>query len=968
MAASRCRLQLSFLFVSALILQGAEGPVKLTFETDVSPILTQRCVACHGENGPPQADLNLTTLSGLLGGGKTGPAVRAGSAEHSLLIAKVVSGAMPPGGDKLPANEIATLRAWVDQGAGAKHSAGLPALTEKDVVPIFQMRCAKCHGKRRREGDLDLRTIASRLKGGRSGPAIVPGSPQESLAFQRITAGEMPPPDMLFENQVRPPSSEEVEVLRRWIAGGAREDAPRAAAPPAEISEHDRGFRSFRPPLRHAPPAVKGTGRVRNPVDQFLLAKLEEKGLSYSSRAERLTLLRRVYLDLIGMPPSAAEVEAFLGDDNEDAYERLIDRLLASRQYGEKWAQVWLDLAGYSDSEGIIDEDRVRPHAWRYRDYVIRAFNSDKPYDRFLTEQLAGDELISVAQRSDVTPELVDILAATGFLRMTPDGTYSPANGSLAERMTVIADEIQVLSSAVLGLTIGCARCHDHKYDPVTQRDYYRLGAVLQAAFDPYDWVKPTERHLEIATEKERRETAEFNAPIEAEVERLEQHLEATRKPYRDRLLNERLAKFPEDVREDLRNLVETPKEERTEVQQYLARRFRETVKISDAKLAQTFSEFKDEYDKLKKPLADKKKQLRPVPKIRSLYDMGGEPSPAYLLVRGEAQSIGDRVAPGVPQVLTADLKSYDELHPGTNEETSGNRLALARWLTQPNHPLTSRVMVNRLWLNHFGRGLVSTPANFGRMGSPPSHPELLDWLATEFVRSGWSIKAMHRLMMISEAYRQSSRVDPAAEKADPDNILLSRMSLRRMGAEALHDSILRVVGRLDDTPFGPPVPVEKQPNGEILPQATDKGRRRAIYVLKRRRTPLTLLDAFDLPQLSPNCTERTVSNVASQALQMMNSETLIEDARFLAGRLMDENPDNREQQVRALYQRVLSRPPTEGETARSLEDLSLLAVNWRPHLEKESFQGPRQTGARWYALASLAHALLNSAEFVYID
>ena len=970
MAASRCSAHLYLLccfVVSAFVLKGADSSSKLTFEADVSPILTNSCVVCHGESGP-QADLNLTTLGSLLHGGKTGPAITAGSAEHSLLIAKVVSGAMPPAGDKLTADEIATLRAWIDQGAGTTYGAGLPALTEKDVVPIFQMRCAKCHGKRRREGDLDLRTLASRLKGGRSGPAIVPGNPEESLAFQRITAGEMPPPDMLFENQVRPPSSEEVEVLRRWIADGARADEPRAPAPPAEISEADRRFPAFRPPVRPAAPVVKGTDRVRNPIDRFLLAKLEEKGLSYSSRAERLTLLRRVYLDLIGMPPTPAEAAAFLADDRPDAYERLIDRLLASRHYGEKWAQVWLDLAGYSDSEGIIDEDRVRPHAWRYRDYVIRAFNSDKPYDRFLIEQLAGDELIPAARREDVTPEMVDTLAATGFLRMTPDGTYSPANGSLAERMTVIADEIQVLSSSVMGLTIGCARCHDHKYDPVTQRDYYRLGAVLQAAFDPYDWVKPTERHLEIATAKERRETAEFNAPIEAEVKRLEEHLEATRKPYRDRLLNERLEKLPDDLRADLRELAEIPKEERTPVQQYLARRFRETIEISDAKLAETFAEFKDEWDKLQKPLADKKKQLRAVPKIRSLYDMGGEPSPAYLLLRGEAQSIGDRVDPGVPRVLTADLRSYDELHRGGNDETSGNRLALARWLTQPNHPLTSRVMVNRLWLNHFGRGLVSTPANFGRTGSPPSHPELLDWLATEFVRSAWSIKAMQRLMMTSEAYRQSSRVDPATEKADPDNILLSRMPLRRMNAEALHDSILRVVGRLDETPFGPPVPVEKQPNGEILPQATDKGRRRAIYVLKRRRTPLTLLDAFDLPQLSPNCTERTVSNVAPQALQMMNSETLIEDARFLAGRLIDEYPNDREQQVRALYQRVLSRPPTNDETARSLEDLSLLAVNWRPHLEKESFHGPRQTAARWYALASLAHALLNSAEFVYLD
>ena len=467
---------------------GVECP-SAGFEGAVQPLLKAKCVSCHGAEAP-QAELNLESHQTLLKGGKSGPAIFPGSPETSLLLQKVVSGAMPPVGEKLTDDELQILRDWIHQGAPGTSESG-PLITDKEVLPILQMRCVTCHGKRRREGDLDLRTIASRLKGGRSGPALAPGDPEGSLMFQRVAAGEMPPPDMLFANNVKSPTDAEVETLRKWIASGAQ-PAPKEVVEVREseslVSDEDRQFWSFQEPERPNVPTVKHARLVRNPIDAFLLRKLEEKQLTYSDEADRLDLLRRAYIDLIGMPPTVSEAEAYLSDDRPDAYERMIDRLLESRHYGERWAQHWLDLAGYSDSEGIIDADKVRPHSWRYRDAVIRALNQDKPYDRFITEQIAGDELIDHQDLKEATKETIDILASTGFLRMTPDGTYSPANGSLAERMTVIADEIHVLGSSVMGLTIGCARCHSHKYDPLPQRDYYRLSAILQTAFDPYDW------------------------------------------------------------------------------------------------------------------------------------------------------------------------------------------------------------------------------------------------------------------------------------------------------------------------------------------------------------------------------------------------------------------------------------------------------------------------------------------------
>jgi cytochrome c553 len=972
-------------FWFAVPLTAQKNPSSPDFERDIAPVFKQSCAACHSGT-TPQGELDLTSLQGALKGGKSGKAIVPGSSGQSPLVEKIVSGTMPPGKTKLEEKDISLIRAWIDAGAGSEaggtKASTAAALTENDVIPIFQMRCVLCHGKRRQEGGLDLRTQAGRLKGGKSGPAFVPGKPDESLAMKRILAGEMPPPKMFFEYAVRPPDTSEVETLRKWIASGCppapQESVLAESAPDPLVKDEARKFWSFQPPQRSAVPQVSNPDRVRNPIDAFLLQKLETKGLSFSAEADRAKLMRRAYIDLIGMPPSPAEIETYLADTRPDAYERLIDQLLASPHYGERWGLYWLNAAGYSDSEGIIDEDLVRPHAWRYRDYVIRSFNQDKPYDQFLMEQIAGDELVDYKGARQATPELLEKLTATGFLRMVPDGTYSPSNSSIPERMAMIADEVEVLSSAVMGLTMGCARCHNHKYDPIPQRDYYRLSAILMAAYDPYDWLIPASgnpyklkyetRHIDLALETERQEVERFNKPLETEQKQLENALEKASQPFREKLLQERLEALPQSVRDDLRKTAETSEEKRTNVQKYLAEKFESTLKITTEDLIKKYPEFKPEGERLRKAIDETKARLRPKPQIRALFDMGGEPSAVYLLRRGDVRTPGERVQPGVPSVLRAGLKPYKPEPPRPGSDSSGRRLALARWLVQPNHPLTSRVMVNRIWMHHFGRGIVASPANFGHTGSPPSHPELLDWLATEFVRQRWSVKAMHRLIMTSSAYRQTSRIDAKAHEADPDNVLISRMPMRRLDAEALYDSVLAVTGRLDPAQFGAPAEIDMKPDGEVTAKPAKAGYRRSIYVLQRRVYPMTQLDVFDLPQLGPNCIERRQSTVPTQALQMMNGDTLRELSRYMAGRLIDEFGEDERKQIGQAYLRAYSRQPSQAEMETALQGIGELKTQWMSHLEQEKPETPKMYTARWRALADLCRTLLSSAEFLYVD
>ncbi len=964
------------------------------FESDIVPIFEANCLACHGES-LQQAELDLRTRDGVLKGGRSGPALVPGAAVESLLLEKVSSGAMPMGNQKLSPDEIEVIRRWIETGAlrdgedlqSASEVAKPHEVSAREiVVTILNVKCLLCHGRRRQEGGLDMQTRAGLLEGGASGPAIVPGKPDESLLIKRIEAEDMPPEKDLARVSVRPVTSAEIEKLRAWIAAGApfEEEEPERIIARTDplVTKKDREFWSFQPPNRPAVPKVRHQDLVRTPIDAFLLEKLEEKALAFSAEATPLTLMRRAYFDVIGLPPSPEEVKAYQADTSPKAYQRLVDRLLESPHYGEHWGRRWLDAAGYSDSEGQVSADAPRPYAWRYRDYVIRSFNADKPYDRFLVEQIAGDELFDYKAAKQFTPEQREKLVATGFLRMGPDGTYSTSQAFVPERLKVVADQLEILTSTVLGLTVVCARCHDHKYDPIPQRDYYRLSAILRPSYDPYDWLSPNEMPVgprakwdETNTrimpggwpEEEIRDIEEYNAPIHGRIKRSEEELEEKARPLREQVLAEKWAKVPEAVRDDVRAALDTPQAQRSEPQKYLVQKFGAKIRIEPGELESRFESFKEASLEIKQAIGETKKELKPKPLIRALFDMGGRPTAVHILHRGEFRNPGSKVEPGVPSVLSLGLDPYRVEKPAWTTGTSGRRLALAKWLTQPNHPLTARVMVNRVWQHYFGIGLVKTEGNFGHTGSPPSHPELLDWLATEFVRRGWSLKALHRLILTSTAYRQSSLFDPEANGADPDNVLLSRFPLRRLDADAIRDSILQVSGRLDSTPFGPPDEVEVKPDGEVVAKAGGSYRR-SIYLLQRRKTPVTILAAFDAPQLRPNCLRRTHSTVSSQALQMMNSDMVRENSRYMAGRVVDAVGADAGKQLERVYLAALGRPPSKEESDTARSTLLNLAGEWSAHLDQAVPAEPKQMRARWLALATLCHTVLNSAEFLYID
>ena len=935
------------------------------FDSTARPVFMAKCVACHG--AAPQGKLDLRTEEAAMKGGASGQTIVPGAAAKSLLIDKVVTQQMPPGKAKLTTSEIDQIRAWIDKGIKAAPPVETVVVREQDARAVFQARCVTCHGGLRKEGGLDMRTVASRLKGGKSGPALVPGRPEESLLYKRIVNGQMPPDAMAKDLAVELPTPNETEIVRAWIAGGAKEPGPVEIAADAVVKKDARKFWSFQPPVRPAVPKVKNQALVKNPIDAFLLQKLESKGLSYAKDAGKLALARRIYLDLVGLPPTKAQLNNFLNDKSSDAYEKLVDELLASPQYGERWGQHWLDLAGYSDSEGFGQDDGVRPFAWRYRDYVIRSLNSDKPYNQFLTEQIAGDEISNDWKTAKTgSQDMIDRLAATGFLRTVPDPTNSNERGLIAERMNIVADEVEVLASSVMGLTVGCARCHNHKYDPIPQRDYYRLSAILQGAYDPYEWKSPNKREFPLALESELEEARKINEPLQAELNRIQEETRKIFEPFKNKLIEERLDSLPSEVRADLKAAEAVSEDKRTELQKYLMAKFKPTFTVNNRELTKKFPELQGKLQGLQTEMGMIRGKMKSKPHVRILTD-NEEPSIPYLLRRGDAVGFGDPVEPGVPMVLAnASLKPYEILSPFKG--ATGRRLALANWLTQPNHPLTARVAVNQLWMRHFGRGIVPTVANFGHSGVAPSHPELLDYLATDFVNKGWSMKAVHRMMVTSQAYRQSSRVDESVLAADPENALLTRMQFRRMDAETLYDSLITVAGRLDPAQFGPASPIEVSAEKEVTVKPTKTGYRRSIYTLHRRQTPVSLMDAFDQPTMTPNCTERRQSNVATQALHMMNGSMAWNLARYMAGRVMDDSEGDRAKVVENIYMRAYSRPPSEQEVSDGMQAIAAFREKWPARLDADNTDAPRGANAQWLAVANFCHAILNSAEFSFID
>lgn len=988
----RLRLIQKFSLI-ALLLSGSSSAVAEDgkaprFESGIQPLFRAKCFACH-DSKTRQASLSLETRDDLLKGGKSGAAVIPGKPVDSLLLTMVTSGKMPMGGEKLSASEIETIRKWIEGGAlrDAEDKLIAKMVTERQVHAILSAKCWVCHGRTEQKAGLDLRTRAAILKGGKSGPAIVPGKPSDSLLIKRITAQEMPPPKLQEQFSVRGLTDSELEKITQWIAAGALADDEKpvevsAAADPM-VREKDRAFWAFTAPQRGTVPNVQAKARVRNPIDAFILEKLEAKGTSLSGDADRRTLMRRAYLDLIGLPPTPEEVQAYLADANPKAYEQMIDKLLASPQYGERWARFWLDAVGYSDSEGGTSADEPRPHAWRYRDFVIRSLNSGKPFDRFLTEQIAGDELFDYKAVKEYTPEQVDLLAATGFWRTAPDSTYSTEQNFIPERMDVIAGQVEILGSAVMGLSVGCARCHDHKYDPIPQRDYYRLTAVLTPAYDPFTWRAPSmncggvgafcdeknTRYLPLLVANERDKIQTHNAPIQSKIDELKKQLDLKAEPLKQKLEAERLQNLPVEIREDVRKATQTAAGERTEVQKFLLQRYEGTLTIKLTDIAKADEGFRKEKEEIDRQLKEEKERLKPEPRIRALFDLGPEPPPTRILLRGDATTPGALVTPGALSVLSAKIAPYTVPKLAYESKTTGRRLALARWLVEPNHPLTARVMVNRMWQHHFGTGLISTPGNFGKMGAAPVNQPLLDWLSTEFVRQGWDMKAMHRLIMTSSVYRQSSHADAVGQDKDPDGALLSRFPLHRLDSDAIRDSILKVAGRLDLKPFGPPDPVKVMPDGEVVGTGDAKsGQRRSIYMAGRRTQPITLLDTFDTPFMNPNCVKRAQSTVSSQALELMNSDLLRQASRYMAGRIIDAEAEGTRAQIDRMYWLALSRKPSEEEAKAAESALQAIESEWFQQLKSDNPEEPVKARAHWLAVATLCHTVLNSAEFLYVD
>jgi hypothetical protein len=676
--------------------------------------------------------------------------------------------------------------------------------------------------------------------------------------------------------------------------------------------------------------------------------------------------------DLTGLPPTPEETDAFLKDAGDDAYERMVDHFLASPAYGERWGRHWLDVAGYADSDGNGSEDTPRPYAYKYRDYVIRSLNADKPWDQFLTEQLAGDELVA-RPWTNLKPDQIEKLTATGFLRTA---TYSGGNAEAANQ--VVGDTLKIVSSSLLGLSVGCAQCHDHRYDPIPQSDYFRLRAIFEPALNPAQWRGPGQRLLSLYTDEQRAQAA----VVQKEVDKLLAAYNEKQAKMVEAAFEAELQKFPAEQRDALRAAVKTAADKRTPEQKQLVA-VNPKLLITPGVLYQYNQAAADE---LKRDMdaVNKKRGERPPEDFLSILDeVPGQVPTTHLFHRGDYRAPKEAIAPGgitiaAPEGQRVDIPAKDPHLP-----TTGRRLAWAKHLTSGKHPLVGRVLANRVWLNHFGRGLVDTPGEFGKLGALPTHPELLDWLASVFTAPdtstgvdrgterprdgesgfGWSLKKLHKAIMLSTVYRQSALADAKKRKVDTDGSLYSRFPVRRLDAETLRDRLLQAAGRLDATQFGPPVPIVEDAVGQIA--AKDDTPRRSIYLQVRRSLPISFLVAFDAPVMTVNCEKRQATNGAPQALMLMNSSFTLAQAKHFAGRLRKEAPEGLPQQVALAWRLAYCRPITAPESAGALAFLAR-----QREMLKAAPGGDKATPEQLElsALTNLCQQLLSSNEFLYVD
>jgi Protein of unknown function (DUF1553)/Protein of unknown function (DUF1549)/Planctomycete cytochrome C len=959
---------------SAVTLTSAQAPAPATpiqapisFARDIQPVLQASCLTCHGAD-MQLGGLDMRTRESAIRGGDHGPALVPGSADRSKLfrmMAGMDTPAMPLGSDLGPA-QIAMFRAWIDQGAPWE----TPVSFANDIRPIMERSCWTCHGATVQQSKLDLRTREGALRGGARGPALVPGDAEQSRLYRAIAhldAIKMPMSGEQLE-------AAEIIAVKAWIDSGApwEETAPAAGgATPAgstlaalekvTITPEQRNYWAFQRPVQTPLPVVANRA-LTNPIDRFLEFERAARTLKPAPRADKRTLVRRAYLDLLGLPPTPAQVDQFLSDQTPQAWERLIDTLLASPHYGERYGRHWLDVARYADSAGF-EYDTHRPNAWRYRDYVIKAFNDDKPYNRFVIEQLAGDE---VDDRTDET------LVATGFLRAGPRVLFREKDNP--ERRYDYLDEILgTIGRGMLGLTVNCARCHDHKFDPIPQKDYYSLQASI------FGYV---ETEVPMAPRAKAKAYLAKTDEINAKLARFRAEVAGIEKPHRDRLELEQIrARFPEHIF----RAVSTPAGERTPGESLLATQVKAAAAVPAAQIATSLTP--DEASR-KRALTDQmaaleKERPAPLPMIEIATDGDHRFSPlgegddvvscpkcripppfpgsyihkdgayqvppSYFLIRGDAESRGSLMKPGFITVATHGAHPTEIPRPDGN--TSGRRLALAHWIASPENPLTARVIVNRLWQKHFGRGIVATLENFGRMGEPPTHQALLDWMAVELMNRGWALKPINKLMMMSEAYQMASAFDdPANARIDVDNRYLWRYRPQRLEAEIVRDSLLVAGGNINlaagGEPIFPFIPAEvlagqyrgKWENTPDGPAAW----RRGVYVYRRRSLPYPMFDTFDHPDMNVTAGARNVSTVPTQALTLLNNPFVLAQAKRFAERVQRETSDPR-RQVDLAYRIALARPASDAEAAIGV-DL----------IENQS-------------LESFAHVVLNLDEFMYM-
>src|SRR4051794_37247870 len=855
-------------------------------------------------------------------------------------------------------------------GAQATFAAPPPSVSfSTDVEPILEANCRSCHSDVVQLGKLDLSTRDSALRGGARGADIIPGNAEASRLYRRIAGLEQP----AMPAQGTPLTAGEVATIKQWIDGGANWEAarststtaPAAAAARAAmenrvITPAERNYWAFQLPVQAPLPDV--SDRFGNPIDRFLEQARRSRSLTTAPRADRHTLVRRAYLDLLGLPPTPAQVDAFVNDPSPAAWEHLVDSLLASPHYGERYGRFWLDIARYADSGGF-EYDTHRPNAWRYRDYVIKSFNDDKPYDRFLIEQIAGDEMDGKTN---------DSLVATGFLRMGPRVLFREKDNP--ERRYDYLDEIiGTIGKGTLGLTVNCARCHNHKFDPISQKDYYRFEASL------FGYV---ETEVPLAPKQEADAYLAQNHEIDAKIDALKADIARVERPYRDRLQREQIqARFPDHV---VRVLAK-PESDRTPGETLLATQVLKAADVSAAAVDRVLTpedrvrkqalaaqiaalaadrprplpmaEIATDGDYRSSPLGEGDDTIScpkcriPVPGAGPYLHQGPgryQVPPSYFLVRGDVESHGSQMTPGFIEVITNGNPPTEIPRP--DGRTSGRRLALAQWIASPQNPMTARVIVNRLWQKHFGRGIVATLENFGKMGEPPTHPELLDWLAVDLTRD-WSLKRITKLMMMSEAYQMASAFSDAADIAgDPENRYLWRFRPQRLEAENVRGKMLAGGGKNKPGSGGGPSfsrRAEEHPAGQYRGKwvNTPEGPaawRRGVYVYQRRSLPYPMFDTFDHPDMNVTAGARHVSTVPTQALTLLNNPFVLSEAALFASRVSGQAGDP-SARVDAAYRIALARPPTPAEVTIGVDLIT------------------RQS------LEAFAHVVLNLDEFLYM-